>query len=418
MADRTRGGSLIVTCEHCASQFQLDESKVPAEGAKIRCSRCERPFVVHPPSQPDVDAAESMVRETLGMGPDTECDGAPDSDSESDWEFNDAPIDSAHDSAIEAVDALLGSTAGAGSTESDASPIELAAESFNDLDLDLDDEGDDIGGDVVGADMDAGHGMTGPTAFGESSGGMDDLSDDTDHDGAAFDATDRLDLGEPESWDLVEGDNDVDTAYAAVPEGPEATTRIAPVADVMSESSSLSELNFGFKAEAGDESASVRLGRVLDLGGWAVGVALVVWCLVGGLVPLAPSADSATASWSGAGFEVDRVASRWVQNAHAGPTLVVSGRLRHSGGGTNASSRPLTVMLVDERGATLDLDSAAIGPAIADTMLRDADPSEIAASQAGRARQFASVATTWTPFTAVVPQVTGLVRGFAFDVPD
>ena len=39
---------MIITCEKCSTRFQLDASRVPATGAKVRCSRCRHAFVVRP----------------------------------------------------------------------------------------------------------------------------------------------------------------------------------------------------------------------------------------------------------------------------------------------------------------------------------------------------------------------------------
>jgi predicted Zn finger-like uncharacterized protein len=40
---------MIVTCASCLTKFSLDESKIPIQGAKVRCSRCQHVFHVVPP---------------------------------------------------------------------------------------------------------------------------------------------------------------------------------------------------------------------------------------------------------------------------------------------------------------------------------------------------------------------------------
>ena len=40
---------MIVTCASCLTKFSLDESRLPAQGAKVRCSRCQHVFHVVPP---------------------------------------------------------------------------------------------------------------------------------------------------------------------------------------------------------------------------------------------------------------------------------------------------------------------------------------------------------------------------------
>jgi predicted Zn finger-like uncharacterized protein len=42
---------MIVTCASCLTKFNLDESKIPAKGAKVRCSRCQHVFLVTPPQE-------------------------------------------------------------------------------------------------------------------------------------------------------------------------------------------------------------------------------------------------------------------------------------------------------------------------------------------------------------------------------
>jgi predicted Zn finger-like uncharacterized protein len=37
---------MIVTCASCLTKFNLEESRIPARGAKVRCSRCRHVFYV------------------------------------------------------------------------------------------------------------------------------------------------------------------------------------------------------------------------------------------------------------------------------------------------------------------------------------------------------------------------------------
>ena len=41
---------MIITCEQCSTQFQLDDSRVPAQGVRVRCSRCRHAFFAKPPA--------------------------------------------------------------------------------------------------------------------------------------------------------------------------------------------------------------------------------------------------------------------------------------------------------------------------------------------------------------------------------
>ncbi|HSJ99542.1 MAG TPA: zinc-ribbon domain-containing protein, partial [Myxococcota bacterium] len=50
---------MIVRCERCETRFKLDESRLPARGARVRCSRCKHAFFVTPPGA----AKEEIVHE-------------------------------------------------------------------------------------------------------------------------------------------------------------------------------------------------------------------------------------------------------------------------------------------------------------------------------------------------------------------
>ena len=64
--------ALIVTCGECSTSFQLDESRIPAEGARVRCSRCKHAFFLPNPTTRQTEAVHSIAEEaatdpTLGM---------------------------------------------------------------------------------------------------------------------------------------------------------------------------------------------------------------------------------------------------------------------------------------------------------------------------------------------------------------
>ena len=56
---------MIVTCERCETEFQLDASRVPASGARVRCSRCKHAFVVSPPTASREEAMDDVVGRAL-----------------------------------------------------------------------------------------------------------------------------------------------------------------------------------------------------------------------------------------------------------------------------------------------------------------------------------------------------------------
>jgi predicted Zn finger-like uncharacterized protein len=51
---------MIVTCASCLTKFNLDESKISARGAKVRCSRCKHIFFVPPPDAPKEEIVEDF----------------------------------------------------------------------------------------------------------------------------------------------------------------------------------------------------------------------------------------------------------------------------------------------------------------------------------------------------------------------
>lgn len=54
---------MIVTCASCMTKFSLDESKIPAKGAKVRCSKCQHVFLVVPPTEPPPERKEEEPTE-------------------------------------------------------------------------------------------------------------------------------------------------------------------------------------------------------------------------------------------------------------------------------------------------------------------------------------------------------------------
>jgi predicted Zn finger-like uncharacterized protein len=54
---------MVITCEKCQTRFELDETRVPPKGARVRCSRCQHRFHVKPPEarlSPDEIAARAL----------------------------------------------------------------------------------------------------------------------------------------------------------------------------------------------------------------------------------------------------------------------------------------------------------------------------------------------------------------------
>jgi predicted Zn finger-like uncharacterized protein len=74
---KRRGGSsaqfaeevgVIVDCQSCHTRFRLDESRIPATGAKVRCSRCKTAFIVQRPSAKREEVIDEVVAEATNPG--------------------------------------------------------------------------------------------------------------------------------------------------------------------------------------------------------------------------------------------------------------------------------------------------------------------------------------------------------------
>jgi predicted Zn finger-like uncharacterized protein len=148
-------GSVVVTCERCATQFQLDDERVPEDGVRVRCSRCKHAFFIERPAQNEAEKIHRVARRAVDAAPEVTKDlddvGDPlpsdDELDEEDWQFaDDAPFgggdydDPAGLSAAGVVDDLLGHTGG-------ASPAAPASEHFDVSGLTPEDAGGDLAED-------------------------------------------------------------------------------------------------------------------------------------------------------------------------------------------------------------------------------------------------------------------------------
>ncbi len=73
--------SVFVTCGNCDAEYELDDAKIPAGGARLRCTSCDHSFVVTPPEASDIRSANDLAHDALTAERRPEAD--PDSESES-----------------------------------------------------------------------------------------------------------------------------------------------------------------------------------------------------------------------------------------------------------------------------------------------------------------------------------------------
>lgn len=89
---------MIVTCEGCDTRFQLDDSRVPPAGARVRCSRCKHSFLVLPDPPGSGAAAHAAAEAAVaaasptpeGVGDDLPVPRPPPKDDDSEWQFAEA----------------------------------------------------------------------------------------------------------------------------------------------------------------------------------------------------------------------------------------------------------------------------------------------------------------------------------------
>ncbi|MBN1848224.1 MAG: zinc-ribbon domain-containing protein [Deltaproteobacteria bacterium] len=66
---------MIITCENCHSEFNIDAKMIKAGGSKVRCANCRKVFMVYPPTPEPLDEpviAEEPVLEEKTDGPERE----------------------------------------------------------------------------------------------------------------------------------------------------------------------------------------------------------------------------------------------------------------------------------------------------------------------------------------------------------
>jgi predicted Zn finger-like uncharacterized protein len=59
---------VIVDCESCRTRFRLDEARIPARGAKVRCSKCKAAFIVKRPDASRDELIDEVVAEATDPG--------------------------------------------------------------------------------------------------------------------------------------------------------------------------------------------------------------------------------------------------------------------------------------------------------------------------------------------------------------
>jgi predicted Zn finger-like uncharacterized protein len=352
---------VIVTCERCATQFQLDDSRVPAEGVRVRCSRCKHAFEVHLPGKAPAAAATD--------------------EEESDWQFNQDPPAGNPDFAFgdDGLSPREAPRRGAGRRDAEPpapGPEEPAPASGGSSGLDL--AGGPVGGD--------------PAFEAAPAAGLDEAEPDS-----LFEKPAQPSLGAPPDATPDPPPAPLERSlFEAPPEEPietpeEPTSELDALARDARESASGLDLERPARATAerdeladpahwepgsasaepsdlGAPSAPQRfhvdpdelvdarprwrgwLARTGGMAGWTLVIALFGLGLYGGLRPPAAAAPAPIAVADG--LELANLSGRWIEHLEAGPIYVVRAQLvNRRGNGMRAPG--LAVELLDATGSAV-----------------------------------------------------------------
>lgn len=408
---------MIVTCERCATQFQLDDKRVPADGVRVRCSRCKHAFQIFRPDLSEAQRIQRVAKRALEESqaelgePPAQAEGDtfdPVEEEESDWTFNDdrdipdeAP---ALDQAAEprdVVDDLLAGEAAASADERldpEASAM-LATDGAIDFSA-PEAEGPAPAG--VGTGMSEAEAADSgevaahrPTVHEELEAVIAEEGPlDEDPTGDPLDEPSAPDeLGSPDEWDFFAEEGDPATG-----------------ADTFSDE--------GANADFGNRSMVVhpdlvdddapRTGRwrarIGEAVGWTAVSLLFVLGLHAGLKPHPLDVVTLTAT-SVADARLEGVSGRWIDNRVAGPIYVVSGVVR---GGAS----PLAVELVDAEGRRLETPAIPLGSPLGVSRLREEDPAVLHSLHAEEQRVRRRAPRG--PFTALVGRLPARSTTYRF----
>ncbi|MDG2050874.1 MAG: zinc-ribbon domain-containing protein [Myxococcota bacterium] len=391
---------MIVTCQRCDTSFQLDDARVPADGVRVRCSRCKEAFfLAHPGSTPQ-EAINETVRTTLVQEeprpPDTTQDliepagmasgeGSvceTDSEDEPDWEFNiDPPL-------IEAQPAA----SPAGVDRSDPVDFGSGAHPL------------DSGVEIAGEEA-----IETETVFGS----IDDYSSlmmEEEAESVAMSGSSEEELREEQSaWDPLAGRYSVNGVQDPTPapgsfaedflsnsdgetpseskaflarlpltskQTPDSSQTLGPVSAEFAwgAGSDLEIEAVGGPVPQSMPPAWIWTGRVV---GWTMTLVLMAVVLGAGLWPEGSGFGDAGRSLPGAPFQIQEIKPSWLETARGDWLLRIRTRLEGWPPGAAAWEGSLRVTLVDRFGQPVSTPSQALGQPLAEFLLREGTPSEL-----------------------------------------
>ena len=446
---------MIVTCERCATQFQLDDERVPEEGVRVRCSRCKHAFFIELPARTEAEKIHRVAQRALAdqeipdVAEDLPADGASQSDArhaavasgaghddpwgddEDDWQFNldgppesgtgEAPASAPLEDAGDAVDELLATEDEFDGEDAVDEVTSEAAEGGGDHSAPLLDSntmppsGLDLAGDALAAvaEVESEEDVweqPAPDAMPEAGAALTspesrppEPTDALEGPTSSLVRQDPDELAGPDEWDLFGGDVPAAESPGIASTQPRGLGTV-PVARRPS-------ISKGPAPEQG-RALSPGLQRAGRAVGWLVAIGLFGFGLHGGLVGAGRQVSAASAAVQIGGVRLDSVSGHWIDNLLVGPLFVVSGIVENTGGGATTS---LLVELLDADGRRLDSPPVFVGPALSARALREKDPLDLQRIQEGRRLSAASLNEGESrPFHAIVTGVPQNAFRFRF----
>lgn len=448
---------MIVTCHQCDTSFQLDESRVPLHGIRVRCSRCKEAFFLEHPSAgkeslhqvaeeaaqaeavPPPEATEDLPSTSrvvsepdLGVEVDdlsSEMVESIDDEDEHDWEFNVDPSsdDDAsepepdpggpHDSGMKDDEFSGLSLEGEEELESVPPAVEdpdASAESaFGSVDdfsaLMEEDESSDTTGSVQGNLGDDARtaamstspedGSTGGAGASEHLGGGD------------------VESTEADDWDFF-GDDSRESGAAATGDavlGKIELTALNPNElglggqNVSTLTGAWSEQDFD-EEDTTPTAVGIWLARAGGAIGWTITTALVVVGLTSGLWPTAETLIRTPQVVELGSLRAESVVGHWIDTARGETLLTLSGELRSLVSQPAAPEAYLQIALVGHDGRPLDVEPVAAGLPIPEPSLRELPASERWVAQDRAAHALAR--------TQIAPGESEAFQAIFLDVPD
>lgn len=344
---------VIVDCESCHTRFRLDEARIPASGAKVRCSKCKAAFVVKRPSATRDELIDEVVAEATDPG----SSPAP------------GPSEDLFEKSASGTH-MLGTP---GESE--------RAETASDEKWEFDEP---------------------PPPPSASSQRPAAAAADVPR-VAASEPEDLDSLGSPEGWDFLAGTRKLAEEARFEAPAPEAARahssprRVAPVSDAARAVDSVDTL-----AAAAAEAPPAKTApkgpwakathdaaqTLIDSGMWLASIAL---CSAGLWLALAPGGQALGGAWDPvratlAGQPVE-VALRQVESGVGGTLTVVRGQLPSVPGGP--VPQRVRATWLDTQGQPIPGASAIVGPALAERELRELSLARVRALHEARSGELA-----------------------------